>query len=66
MIVVLEDLQWADEATLDLLRVVGRRLDVLRCLVVATHRDDLTPDHPLRRAWGSLVGPLVTRIRCHR
>ncbi len=62
VVVVLEDLQWADEATLDLLRVVARRLDVLRCLIIATYRDDLTPEHPLRRAWGSLVGPLVTRM----
>ena len=62
VVVVLEDLQWADEATLDLLRIVARRLDVLRCLVIATHRDDLAADHPLRRAWGSLIGPLVTRI----
>lgn len=61
-VVVLEDLQWADEATLDLVRFVTRRLDVLRCLVIATHRDDLAADHPLRRAWGSLVGPLVTRL----
>lgn len=63
VVVVLEDLQWADEATLDLIRIVARRLDVLRCLVIATHRDDLPADHALRRAWGSLVGPNVTRMR---
>lgn len=62
VVVVLEDLQWADEATLDLLRVVARRLDVLRCLVVATHRDDLDTGHLLRRASGSLVGPHITRL----
>lgn len=62
VILVLEDLQWADEATLDLLRFVTRRLDVLPCLVIATHRNDLSADDPLRRAWGSLVGPLVTRV----
>jgi ATP/maltotriose-dependent transcriptional regulator MalT len=61
-VVVLEDLQWADEATLDLIRFVARRLDALRALVVATHRDGLAGDHPLRRAWGSLVGPHVTRV----
>jgi ATP/maltotriose-dependent transcriptional regulator MalT len=63
VVVVLEDLQWADEATLDLLRFVTRRLESLRCLVVATHRDDLARDHPLRRSAGSLIGPLVTRVR---
>jgi DNA-binding CsgD family transcriptional regulator/tetratricopeptide (TPR) repeat protein len=61
-VVVLEDLQWADEATLDLLRFVTRRLDVVSCLVIATYRADLPTDHPLRRAWGSFVGPHVTRL----
>ena len=63
VIVVLEDLQWADEATLDLLRFVARRLDALPCLVLATYRDDVPRDHALRRASGSLVGPLVRRIQ---
>ncbi|MEO7429315.1 MAG: AAA family ATPase, partial [Acidimicrobiales bacterium] len=40
-VVVLEDLQWADEATVDLLRFVARRLADLPCLILATHRDDL-------------------------
>jgi ATP/maltotriose-dependent transcriptional regulator MalT len=62
-VVVLEDLQWADEATLDLLRFVARRLDSLPCMVLATHRDDLAHDHPLRRAIGSLVGARVTRVQ---
>lgn len=62
VVVVLEDLQWADEATLDLLRFVARRLESLPCLVLATYRDGLPADHPLRRASGSLVGPRVTRI----
>ena len=62
-VVVLEDLQWADEATLDLLRFVARRLDALPSLILATHRDDFGPDHPLRRTYGSLVGPHVERLR---
>ena len=62
-VVVLEDLQWADEATLDLVRFVARRLDGLPCLVLATHRDDLAASHPIRRAIGTLVGPRVSRIR---
>jgi DNA-binding CsgD family transcriptional regulator/tetratricopeptide (TPR) repeat protein len=61
-VVVLEDLQWADEATLDLLRFVARRLDSLPCLLLVTHRDDLAPDHPMRRTLGSLVGPHVSRL----
>ena len=63
VVVVLEDLQWADDATFDLVRVVARRLESLRCLVLVTYRTELAPDHPLRRAVGSLVGPLVTRVQ---
>jgi predicted ATPase len=35
-VVALEDLHWADEATLDFVRFVGRRIQRTRCLVVAT------------------------------
>ena len=63
VVVVLEDLQWADEATLDLVRFVARRLDALPCLILATHRSELAVDHPLRRAAGSLVGPNVSRLQ---
>ena len=46
-VLVLEDLHWADEATLDVLRLLGRRIDGIRALVLATYRDDeldaLTP-----------------------
>lgn len=54
-VVVLEDLHWADQATLDLLRLVGRRADETRALVVATFRD-VEPSHPLRVAIGELAG----------
>ena len=62
VIVVLEDLQWADEATLDLVRFVARRLPRLAALVIATYRDDLSVDHPLRLALGDLVPPTVARV----
>jgi ATP/maltotriose-dependent transcriptional regulator MalT len=62
VVVVLEDLQWADEATFDLVRFVARRLEALSCLLIVTHRTDLSDTHPLRRVSGALVGPLVTRV----
>ncbi len=56
-VVVLEDLHWADEATLDVLRLLGRRIEHLPALVLATYRDDgLDPTHPVR----ALVGELAT------
>src|SRR4051794_34277685 len=39
-VVVLEDIQWADEATLELLLFLARRLEGTTVLVVATWRDD--------------------------
>jgi predicted ATPase len=46
-----DDAHWADEATLDLLTYLGRRIGSAPTLLVITFRDDeLPPDHPLRRA----------------
>ena len=62
-VLVFEDLHWADEATLDLLRVLARRLRRVPALVLATYRDDeLSRTHPLR----VLLGELATERRVHR
>ena len=62
-LVVLEDLHWADEATLDLLRYVGRRVMRTRSLLVASFRsDELVPAHPLRTVLGDLATTGVTRL----
>jgi len=55
-ILVLEDLHWADEATLDVLRLLARRIEALPVLVIASYRDDeLRPDHPLVIVLGELA-----------
>jgi DNA-binding CsgD family transcriptional regulator len=55
-IAVLEDVHWADEATLDVLRLLGRRAGSTHALVIATYRDDeLERDHPLRVTVGELA-----------
>ena len=52
-IVVLEDLHWADEATLDVVQLLGRRAARLPALVIGTYRDDeLGRSHPLRAVLG--------------
>ena len=54
-IVVIEDLHWADEATLDVVTMLGRRAEIVPALVIATYRDDeLAADHPLRSVLGEL------------
>jgi DNA-binding NarL/FixJ family response regulator len=48
--ILLDDLQWSDEATLDLLAAVAPGLSDLPLLVVACYRSDELPrTHPLRR-----------------
>jgi DNA-binding CsgD family transcriptional regulator/tetratricopeptide (TPR) repeat protein len=55
-VVVLEDVHWADAASLDVLRVLGRRIDGTRAFVLATYRDDeVSGDHPLRVVLGELA-----------
>ena len=54
-VVVVEDVHWADEATLDLLRFLARRLHDVRLLMLVTYRDDtLGTDPMLRAALGDL------------
>src|SRR5262249_34046568 len=63
-LLVLEDVHWADEATLDLIKFLGRRVQGLPVLLLLTFRDDeLGPDHPLWFVLGDLPGKHVTRIR---
>ena len=53
---VIEDVHWADEATLDVVRILGRRIGTTPSLVLVTYRDDDPADaHPLRRVLGELT-----------
>ena len=55
-VVVLEDVHWADEATLDAVRLLARKIGAAPLLVVATYRDDeLDRAHPLRLVLGELA-----------
>ena len=48
LVIVLEDLHWSDQGSLDVLRFLGRRADEIGMLIVATYRDDeLSRGHPL-------------------
>ncbi len=55
ILIVLEDLHWADRGTLDLLLHVARNLQGARLLVVGTYRDvEVDRAHPLSNALGEL------------
>jgi DNA-binding CsgD family transcriptional regulator/tetratricopeptide (TPR) repeat protein len=65
-VLVLEDLQWADEATLDVVRLLARRIETVPALVLVTYRDEeLDRAHAVRVLLGELraaermrLGPL--------
>ncbi|HEX5201151.1 MAG TPA: AAA family ATPase, partial [Actinoplanes sp.] len=62
-VVVLEDLHWADEATLDMVAFLGRRLALCRALLLVTYRDDeIGPDHRLRNVLAGLPPALSRRV----
>lgn len=60
LVLLLDDLHWADPASLDLLRVLGRGLADYGILLLATYRaDELTRHHPLYA-----LLPLLVREAC--
>jgi DNA-binding CsgD family transcriptional regulator/tetratricopeptide (TPR) repeat protein len=64
-VLVLEDVHWADEATLDVLRLLGRRIEAAPALVLVSYRDDeLSLAHPLRIVLGELAtSQTVARLK---
>ena len=64
VVIVAEDAHWADGATIELLRFLGRRIGRLPVLFVVTYRDDeIGADHPLRLVLGDLAtAPAVHRM----
>jgi predicted ATPase len=63
-LVVLEDMHWADEATLDLFKFLSRRIQRTHALLVITYRDDeVGPRHPLRLVLGELQRASTRRLR---
>ncbi len=56
ILMVVEDVHWADEASLDFLKFVGRRVADSNAVIACTYRDDeLGGDHPLRSVLAQLV-----------
>jgi DNA-binding CsgD family transcriptional regulator len=63
LLILLEDLHWADSASLDLLRYLSRTLMDYPALLIVTYRDDeITRDHVM----APLLPALVREGRVHR
>jgi DNA-binding CsgD family transcriptional regulator/tetratricopeptide (TPR) repeat protein len=62
-VLVVDDLHWADDATLDVLRHLGRRIAGLPAvLVLGVRTEALTPEHPAQALLGSLAGGPVVHL----
>ncbi len=60
---IFEDVHWADNATLDLIRYLGRRIAILPCLLILTLRpEEAGVGHMLSRVLGDLPASSVRRI----
>lgn len=67
-LLAIEDVHWADDATLDVLQYLVRRIADLPAVLLLTYRDDDLPgDHPARRLLGlAAAGPATHHLPLHR
>ena len=64
VLIVFEDIHWADEATLDFIKFLARRINRIRCLFILTYRDnEINGRHPLRSLLGQLSPESFTRMQ---
>jgi len=68
LVVAIEDLHWADEATYELVPYLARKLREARVLLLATYRsDELHRLHPLNHVLAELArGRLAEDVRLHK
>ncbi len=63
LLIVFEDIHWADEGTLDFIKFFVRRIDQLPCLFILTYRDDeIYARHLLRNVLGQLPPDSFTKL----
>lgn len=62
-VVIIEDVHWADHATLDFLNFLSRRIAALQTLLIMSFRDDeIDARHPLQQVLGDLPHSRVLRV----
>jgi DNA-binding CsgD family transcriptional regulator len=63
ILIVFEDIHWADEGTLDFIKFFARRISQIPCLFILTYRDDeIHSRHPLRNVLGQLPADSFTKL----
>ncbi len=63
IVMIIEDAHWADSATLDLIRYLGRRVVAARFVLILSFRnDEVGASHPLTAVLGDLPSSAVRRI----
>lgn len=63
-LLVFEDIHWADHATLDLLKFLGRRITFMNVVLLASFRDDeVGEEHYLRQVLGELPSASTLRVQ---
>ena len=63
-IIIIEDIHWADEASLDFIKFFARRIKTTNCLLLLTYRDaEITLNHPMRNVLGDLTPTAFSRIQ---
>jgi DNA-binding CsgD family transcriptional regulator len=66
-LLLIEDIHWADDPTLDLFRYLGRRIRSARTLVIATFRNDETPSRArLAALWADMPADCRERVELQR
>jgi DNA-binding CsgD family transcriptional regulator len=63
-IVIIEDVHWADESTLDFIKFLGRRVNKVKTIFVLTYRnDEIGSDHPLKLVLGDIPSNSLVRLK---
>ncbi len=63
-IIIFEDIHWADEATLDFIKFLARRITQVHCLFILTYRnEEVHSGHALRNVLGQLSPDSFTRLQ---
>jgi len=63
LVIVIEDIHWADNASIDLIKYLARRIAFVNCLLVLSLRDDeLESHHALRNALAIMPAAHTSRL----